>query len=211
MMNKTKSNLRAILKALLFLPLIALMIQAFAQKQVTQVNQAGKDQISKNYLVLKPDALKWMGFVTNPSGLYYKNTRFGLSDKGILCLYFTDKVNNASIILKPGEKFPTQSAPEKILEKQALTNHDFYPVVVAHINGFRNLDMMAAQPDPRMMLLPVQVNMADLNIGKRNDTLVFWVKPTASLKKLLAPLANTDEYLQMCPPDPNVPMKPKKR
>ena len=210
MMNKTKSNPRTILKALLFLPLIAMMIQVFGQKQVAMTAVPVKDQTKKNYLRLTPDALKWIGLVSNPSGLFYKNTRFGLSDKGVLCLYFTKDVNNASIILKQGEKFPAQSAVEKILKNQTLTNNDFYPVVVAHYNGFRNQDMMAAEQDPRMMLLPIQVNMADLNIGKRNDTLVFWFKPTANLKKLLSPAGNTDEYLQSCPPDPNVPMKPKK-
>ncbi len=210
MMYKDKTSPKMILRILFIIPLIAMMTQVFAQKQqVTLANQTGKAQTQKHYLKLQPDALKWIGFVSNPSGLFYKNTRFGLSDKGILCLYFTDKVNNASIILKPREKFPNHSAPEKSLEKQALTNHDFYPVVVGHVNGFRNQDMMAAEKDPRMMLLPIQVNMADLNIGKRNDTLVFWFKPTASLKQLLAPVANTDEYLQLCPPNPNAAVKPK--
>ena len=211
MMNKDKSVLKMIIRILFIIPLIAMMTQIFAQKQVAMTAVPVRDQTKKNYFRLNPDALKWIGLVSNQSGLFYKNTRFGLSDKGILCLYFTDKVNNASIILKPGEKFPTHSGPEKTLEKQTLTNHDFYPVVVGHVSGFRNQDMMAAEQDPRMMLLPIQVNMADLNIGKRNDTLVFWFKPTASLKKLLSPVGNTDKYLQPCPPNPNVPMKPNKR
>jgi hypothetical protein len=211
MMNKDKSILKMIIRILFIIPLIAMMTQVFAQKQVAMTAVPVKDQTKKNYLRLTPDALKWIGLVTNQSGLFYKNTRFGLSDKGVLCLYFTKDVNNASIILKPGEKFPAQSAAEKILKNQPLTNNDFYPVVVAHYNGFKSQDMMAAEQDPRMMLLPIQVNMADLNFGKRNDTLVFWFKPTASLKKLLSPVGNTDEYLQSCPPDPNVPVKPKKR
>jgi hypothetical protein len=50
-------------------------------------------------------------------------------------------------------------------------------------------------------LLPVQVNMAELNINGRSDTLVFWFLPTASLKKVLSPVANMDDYLQVIPPD----------
>ena len=213
MMKKNeKLSLSRIPGILMVIILMAMMLQVSAQKQVTMAAVATpqKDQTGKNYLKLSADALKWMGFVANESGLYYKNTRFGLSDKWVLCLYFTETVNNASFTVKPGEKFPTHSKPEKFLKKQAVTNHDFYPVVVAHYNGFRNLDMMAAEPDPRVMLLPIQVNMADLNIGTRNDTIVFWLKPTASLKQLLAPIANTDEYLITCPPDANMKMKAKK-
>ncbi len=201
MMNKQNSRPGALLKALLFIPLIALMVQVFAQKQMTPPQSAAKDQPAAKYLELKPDQLALLGFECQPSGLYYKNIRHGRSDKGTTCLYFTAGTYSASIILHPGEQITVHSQPEKILKKQALTTHDFYPVVVAGYNGSRTLDMTGAEKDPAMKLLPVQVNMAALNLGKRADTLVFWFKPTPDLTKVLTSIAKVDDYLQSCPAD----------
>jgi hypothetical protein len=88
-----------------------------------------------------------------------------------------------------------------VLKRKELTRFDFYPVVVAGYDGFRTLDMSGTLSDPGLKLLPLQVNMAGLNLGNRSDTLVFWFYPTESLKQLLLPVANTDEYLQNCPAD----------
>ena len=211
MMNKRKSNPGAILKVLFFIPFIVLMVQIFAQKEIKQPGTSANKPLHGKYLQLAPEQLKLLGFEIQPSGLFYKNTRFGRPDKGILCLCFTEEINNTSIILKPGEKFTGNSGPEKILKKQVLTNHDFYPVVVAHFNGFRNQDMSAAESNPEEELLPVQINMADLKLGKRADTLVFWFKPTQSLKDLLSANASVDEYLQRCPESPMKPGENAKR
>ncbi|MEI6682222.1 MAG: M56 family metallopeptidase [Bacteroidota bacterium] len=202
MMNKQNSRPGALLKALLFIPLIALMVQVFAQKQMTPPQSGSKDHPAAKYLELNPDQLALLGFECQPSGLYYKNIRHGSSDKGTTCLYFTAGTYSASIILHPGEQITGHSQPEKILKKQALTTHDFYPVVVAGFNGNRTLDMIGAEKDPAMKLLPVQVNMAALNLGKRADTLVFWFKPTPDLTKMLSSIAKVDDYLQSCPADP---------
>ena len=199
MMNKRKSNPAAILKVLFFIPLIALMVQLFAQREIKQSFISSKDSLRSTYLQLAPEQFRLLGFEMNPSGLFYKNARFGRPDQGVLCLYFTEKLNNGSIILKPGEKITGNSTPERNLEKQVQTNLDFYPVVIAHFNGFRNQDMSAGETSQNEQLLPVQMNMADLKLGKRADTLVFWFKPTASLKKVLSHIANTDNYLQPCP------------
>ncbi|MEI7661762.1 MAG: hypothetical protein WCK34_06185 [Bacteroidota bacterium] len=155
------------------------------------------------YLELAPDQLKILGFELSPDGLFYKNIRHGLPGKGIMCLYFTGKTYSSSIMLHEGEEISGHSAPERFLKKEKLTSFDFYPVVVANYSGSHTLDMLAAEKDPKMKLLPVQVNMATLKLGSRSDTLVFWFKPTASLSEALYPVAKIDGYLQVCPPDPH--------
>ncbi len=202
MMNKRKSSPGSLLKLLVFLPLIALMVQLFAQKVSDPVKDEPLAKDHGKYLVLKPDQLKLLGLEVNQSGLFYKNFREGKPDKGMLCLYFTNEMYSTSIILKKGEKLPGHSEPVRILKNLQTTGFDFYPVVVAGFNGSRTLEIHAPSGNPEQKLLPVQVNMAELNLGKRADTLLFWFLPTESLKKILSPLVNAEDYVQLCPPDP---------
>jgi hypothetical protein len=213
MMNKKRSNPLGILKALVFIPLIILMIQVFAKKEtVVQGPQTGK-QIPGKYLELNPDQMKLLGFEYNAAGLFYKNTR---ADRkySVLCCYFTEKEYSASILLKkdeklpkihhPGKKIPGQPTEDETLRNMPLTNYDFYPLVVSAFLGNRTLDMIGAEKDPKKDFLPVQFNMASLKLGSRNDTLVFWFPLTESLKKILTPIVSTPEsYLKPIPPEPN--------
>ncbi|MCX6246289.1 MAG: M56 family metallopeptidase [Bacteroidetes bacterium] len=205
MMNKTISRPPAILKSLLFLPLIALMLTVFAQKELIPAKPAVQNKTGKKYLVLPVEQLKLLGFEMNSTGLFYKNRRPGNPDYGTVCLYFTDKTYSASIILRPGEKINGRSAPEKILKSQATTKYDFSPMVVAWIRGNWTLGLSPKEEIAGKTLLPVQINMADLKMLKRTDTLVFWFRPTESLKQALSPLARMDDYLQPCPPDAGEP------
>jgi hypothetical protein len=205
MMNKTISSPFAILKSLLFLPLIGLMLTVFAQKELIPAKPAVQNQSGKKYLVLPVDQLKLLGLEVNSTGLFYKNRRPGNPEYSTVCLYFTDKTYSASIILRPGEKINGRSAPEKILKNQATTNYDFSPMVVAWIRGNWTLGLSPAEEVAGKSLLPVQINMAELKMLKRTDTLVFWFRPTESLKQALSPLARMDDYLQPCPPDANEP------
>jgi beta-lactamase regulating signal transducer with metallopeptidase domain len=202
MMNKTKSNPRAILKALLFLPLIALMIQAFAQKEIKTTVAPLNGTAAKKYLVLPTDQLKLLGFEFNNTGLYFKNKRPGTPEHNVLCLYFTDHTYSASISLKPGEKLKGKSAPEKFLMNAQLTNYDFAPLIVSSYGDHRTIVLGGMNQFDDEKLLPIQVNMAELNINKRSDTLVFWFRPTDALKQILSPIARVEEYIQPCPPDP---------
>lgn len=104
------------------------------------------------------------------------------------------------MILKPGESISGHSATDKILKKQATTNFDFYPMVVSWINGWWTLLNIPKEDLPKD-LVPVAIKMSDLKTLNRTDTLVFWFNPTESLKKALAPIANVDEFVQVCPPD----------
>jgi beta-lactamase regulating signal transducer with metallopeptidase domain len=200
MMNKRKSNPRAILKALLFLPLIALMVQVFAQKEIKPAGAMPNNHPNGKYLVLTLEQLKLLGFETNSTGLFYKNQRIDKPGRQTLCMYFTHKTFSASFILKPGESISGHFATDQVLKKQATTNFDFYPMVVAWINGYWTLLNTPKENLPKD-LLPVEIHMADLKTLNRTDTLVFWFNPTESLRKTLAPMVNTDDYLQVCPPD----------
>jgi len=99
MMNKRRSNSLAILKAALFLPLIALMIQAFAQKSATTAQTFPTHPTGGKYLRLPVDQLKLLGFEMNSTGLFYKNQRVDKPGKPTLCMFFTHKVFSGSMIL----------------------------------------------------------------------------------------------------------------
>lgn len=198
-MNKRKTTQKTLFTCLLSITFLALIMQVYAQKENKPASVSPNVTVPGKYLVLNPDQLKILGFESNTTGLFYKNTRVDRADKGVLCLYFTEKVYCSSILLKKNEAIPGHSAPENILKKQKLTEYDFYPVVVANLNGSRTQDFTASQKDPNQKLLPVQVNMADLKLGKRKDVLVFWFKPTEALKESLKGIANVDGYIQALP------------
>lgn len=202
MMNKRKSSSLAMLRIMFFIPLIALMVQVFAQKEITASGSEGKVNTNGKYLQLNGDELKSVGFTWTHSGLFYKNIHTDGKDKRTLCLYFTDSTYSASIILNEGEKITGLSLPEKFLKKQKPTNFDFYPVAVTSFDGFRTLDMTASLNNPGEELLPVQINLADLNAGNRKDTLVFWFRFTESLKTVLPLNLNAASFLQPCPQNP---------
>jgi len=201
MMNKRKSNLQVLLKAVMLISLMVLMVQVLAQKEIKQAAVSQKVPVPEKYLILKPDQLKILGFEWNPNGLFYKNTRVDRADKGVLCLYFTENIYCTSILLKKDEAIPGRTVPDRILKKQQTTGNDFYPVVVAGFNGSRTLDITASQQNPRQKLLPLQINMADLKLGERKDTLVFWFKPTTALKQSLTGIAKVEEFIQSVPPE----------
>ncbi len=202
MMNKRKSSSLAMLRIMFFIPLIALMVQVFAQKEIITSGSDGKVNSNRKYLSLNTDQLKSLGFEWTRSGLFYKNNRLDRKDKSTLCLYFTDSTYSASIILQKGEKISGHSLPEKFLKKLKPTNFDFYPVAVTSFNGFRTLDMTASLNNSSEELLPVQINLAELNACNRKDTLVFWFRMTETLRKLLPPEVNATAFLQPCPENP---------
>lgn len=202
MMNRKKSNPLGALKVLLFVPLIAMMVQVSAQKEIISTSAFGETPKQGKFIELNTDQLKALGFVWNTSGLYYKNQRADTKDKNITCLYFTDNTYSASIILSKGEKAGKRSSGEKFLRKQKLTNFDFYPVAVTDYKGSRTLDMTSSLKEPGIDLFPVQINMGVLDIANRADTLVFWFKSSETLKKILLPEIRIESFLQPCPEEP---------
>lgn len=218
MMNRNRSHSAAILKALLFLPLIALMVQVFAQKvsqpgnsdySTQAVNSSNSTKPAPKYLILKPEQLYLLGFEYSSNGIFYKTCRMDRPDKSVLCIYFTEDNYCTSIILKKNEKLKGNSNADNILKRMPVATTDYYPVIVAGYNNSRTLEIhVPSSQDPKGLLsadqklLPIQVNVADFKLGKRSDTLLLWFKPTKSLKEVLASFANTDDYVQVCPPDP---------
>lgn len=199
MMNKRKSNPRAILKALLFLPLIALMVQVFAQKEIKPTGVVSLNQPHSKYLVLKPEQLKTLGFEYNSEGLFYKNERPNQVEYQSLIMIFTKKIYSCSVRIRKGEN-PGHFPEEKIINKMSATTFDFFPIVVSSFKGQKTIGTVPLQKYEKEKLLPVQVNMADLQIIGRSDTLLFWFQPTETLKQLLTTV-KLEDYLQTCPPD----------
>jgi len=47
-----------------------------------------------------------------------------------------------------------------------------------------------------MKLLPVAICMAETNLTNRKDTVIVWLRPTESLKKLLPEGIRMEDYLR---------------
>ena len=199
MMNKERSGKMSILKLLFFLPLIALMVQVFAQNGILPSGPAPKAKQAAGYLELTPSQLEMIGFNWNREGLFYKNRLISRSEKSILCMYFTDEMYSASVMLQNGD-VKGHDIP-KVLKNQAVTELDFYPTLVASYKGYWTIALGDSKKITNQKLLPVQVSMGSLNAGSRKDTLIFWFSPTPALKQLLSPSVNIEDFIQPCPPD----------
>ena len=197
MMNREKSGYVAILKTLVFIPLIALLVMAFAPRE-NIISNVSMKKVHGKYLELNSKQLQLLGFDWNSEGLFYKNRR---PNKRTLLMYFTDSVYSASIILEKGEKLQGHGIPDKILRNQSLGTFDFKPLIVANVRGSRTLVLGGLHQYDNKKLLPIQVNLGSLAGVHRTDTLVFWFTPSESLAQVLSPFVRIENYLQYCPPD----------
>ena len=201
MMNKRRSAGWSYIKVLLFIPLVLIMLQLFARPEVlrTALREASKTQ--SPFLSLGPDQLGLLGLQCSSEGVFYKNrnpnkvqdhNRFS-----VLCFYSTEDVYCGNISLdSPGEKIIGSGAAYRTIRKMPMSSNDFYPLLVTSYSGYPTWDSYTKLNDNTLKLLPVQIRMAGLGMTSRNDTMVFWFKPTPSLKEALSGIANIDLYLK---------------
>jgi beta-lactamase regulating signal transducer with metallopeptidase domain len=201
MMNKNKSGLWANSRVLLFIPLVFLMFQLFARPEFIKPFQQKVNRRINGYLNLDRGQLELLGLHCSSKGVFYKNSNpKKLQDHNrysVLCFFLTDDVYCCNINLdSPGEKINGYGASYRMLRNMPLSTNDFYPLLVTSLKGYPTWDSYSKLRDTTMKLLPVQVSMAGMGLDSRADTMIFWFKPTTSLRNTLKGITDIDPYLR---------------
>jgi len=155
-------------------------------------------QIKHDFLYLNANQLKPLGIELNNKGLFYKNENiiWNETQEKYTCLafyctndnYLTTKRFNVNETLK------RKNCADSFLVRMKMTRNDFYPLIIGGINKYIGVNIENAPEDIR--LLPVAIRMAETNLSKRKDTLIIWLRPTESLKKLLPKGINMEDYVR---------------
>ena len=153
-----------------------------------------------NYLFLKANELKQLGIHLNSKGLYYLNINpMQKKDGGSHCtlaFYCNNKNYLTSIHRSEFEDLNPVNNDDKLLLQNGISTHDFYPLIIGNTKGNASLDNYSVFHKD-IKLLPVAVCMSECNLSNRKDTLIVWLKPTESLKKILSNRINIEDYLQI--------------
>ncbi len=172
-------------------PIIVLLLSVYACTKSTK----------PDYLYLNANQLRPLGIELNESGIYYKNENPEAANAKYSCMafyctndnYVTTKHFNATDTLKAVNK------ADSILIDMELSKNDFYPILIGNNNGIQSLadDIIPAD----IKLLPIAICMSETKLPNRNDTIIVWLKPSETLKKLLPNDINIDDYLKSKPID----------
>jgi hypothetical protein len=143
--------------------------------------------------------LKLIGITGNHDGLFYKNQNpawKALKNRySILCFSLTDKIYDKQVGCKNAEEMNKEIRDDKLLLSLPLTNFDFEPVLVTNGSGDFKWDAFTVLDEPAMKLVPVRINMADLQMKQRTDWIIIWFPPSDGLRKALDGYVNIDDYL----------------
>ena len=154
----------------------------------------------QNYLFLNANELKQLGIHLNEKGLYYINTNpMQKQDGGSYCslaFYCNSKNYVTTIHRSEYDDLNANTKDDKILLKNGISTHDFYPLIIGNTKGNASLDNYSVFHKD-IKLLPVAVCMSECNLSKRNDTIIVWFKPTASLIKALPDDIIIEDYLRV--------------
>lgn len=154
-----------------------------------------------DFLYLNASQLKPLGIELNDKGVFYKNENpdWKQDNEKYACLafyctndnYLTTKHFNTTDTLK------AKNSADSIIAGKELTKNNFYPLLIGNNKGIMSLDNENLPVD--MKLLPVAVCMTETTLSNRKDTVVVWLRPTESLKKVLPENIKMDEYLKTRP------------
>ncbi|MDR3651572.1 MAG: hypothetical protein P4L34_01220 [Paludibacter sp.] len=154
-----------------------------------------------DYLYLNAAQLKPLGIVLNEKGVFYKNENpnWKQDNEKYPCLAFVCNNDNyvTTIHFNTTDTLKTKNGTDSLLVNKELTKNDFYPLLIGDPHGKQSLDNENLPAD--MKLLPVAICIAETKLVSRKDTVVVWLRPTESLKKLLPAGINMEEYLQPKP------------
>ena len=154
-----------------------------------------------NYLFLNADQLIPLGIELNEKGLFYKNENpdWNQDNEKYACLAFYCTNDNyvSTKQFNITDAFTTTNGIDSLLEGMEFTKNDFYPLLIGDKKGIQSLDNETLQAD--MKLLPIAINMSQINLSNRKDTIIVWLRPTPSLKRALPSTINMDDYLRTIP------------
>jgi hypothetical protein len=151
-----------------------------------------------NFLYLNATQLKSLGIVMNDKGVFYKNenSNWKQNNERYAGLAFSCTNDNyvSTMHFNQTDTLKAKNSADSILVSMELTKNDFYPLLIGNTKGIQSLDNENLPAD--MKLLPVAILMAETNLPNRKDTVVVWLRPTESLKKLLPEGIHMEDYLQ---------------
>jgi hypothetical protein len=194
------SGMIRILPVVMLLACLSFLVSVRAGQPVNSTASASAAMKSPvKYLDLPIWQLKALGITCNSNGVFYKNQNPDWKKEKnkyqVLCILLADDNYCSNYNYMEGEGIRAKTKAEKLLQDLPETSNSFNPVMVTDLNGHRTWDAFEVLGDPSMKLLPVRINLEDLQMQKRKDFIVFWFKPTESLKNALAGFVNIDPFL----------------
>lgn len=155
------------------------------------------DSHKPNYLFLKSNQLNALGIHILKEGVFYKNYNTNWKQdnslKSCLSFYSTEDIYLNTRTYNKSEKIDVRNKYDKILNKLETSNNDFYPLLIGNMDGRYSLDNGTLPED--MNLFPIAIDLSEINLPGRSDTLLMWFKPSEALKNALPEGVNMDDYL----------------
>jgi hypothetical protein len=150
------------------------------------------------FLYLNAAQLKPLGIVVNDKGIFYKNENPNWKQDHETYIgnafYCTAEIFLSTIQFDATDTLKIKNSADSILAGLELTKNDFYPLLIGNPKGFPSFVHGNLPAD--MKLLPLAILMAETNLPTRKDTVVVWLRPTESLKRLLPENIRMEDYLR---------------
>ena len=151
-----------------------------------------------DFLYLNAIQLKPLGIELNDKGVFYKNENpnWKQDHEKYTGLAFCCTNDNyvSTMQFHATDTLKAKNSADSIIVGLELTKNDFYPLLIGNTKGFQNFDNGNLPAD--MKFLPVAILMAETNLPTRKDTVIVWLRPTESLKKLLPEGIRMEDYLR---------------
>ena len=155
-------------------------------------------QVKPDFLYLNANQLKPLGFELNNKGLFYKNENSiwneTLEKYACLAFYCTNNNYLTTKRFDVNDTLKRKNSADSFLVRMKMTRNDFYPLIIGGINKYIGVNNENTPED--IKLLPIAIRMAETNLSKRKDTLIIWLRPTESLKKLLPKGIHMEDYVR---------------
>ncbi len=154
---------------------------------------------TQDYLYLNSEQLKPLGLELNDSGLFYKNMNpKWKEDKERFCLmaFRCVKDNYLTTTHYTEADFIDSNKKDSALLEKYYTKNDFYPLLISNTKGDFSLDNYTVL-NKEIRLLPIAICMSQAKNTSREDTVIVWFKPTASIKEALPENINMEDYLKI--------------
>jgi hypothetical protein len=150
-----------------------------------------------DFLYLSANQLKPLGIELNQNGIFYNNSNPNWEiDQEKYCglaFYSSNDIHLSTFHYTKTDTLKAKTATDSLLLQLAVSNNDFYPLLIGNSKGQNNMDKETLPRD--LKLLPVAICMSETQLPNRNDTLIVWFKPTDALKKSLPENIKMDDYL----------------
>ena len=151
-----------------------------------------------DFLYLNAIQLKPLGIELNDKGVFYKNENpnWKQNHEKYAGMAFSCTNDNyvSTMQFHATDTLKAKNSADSIIAGLELTKNDFYPLLIGNTKGIQSFDN--GNLPAGMKLLPVAICMAETNLTNRKDTVVVWLRPTESLKKLLPEGIRMEDYLR---------------